>query len=208
MKRGVNTYVLGLTGSIGCGKSTTARMFRRLGVPVSEADKIVHDLYRAPDFLKKLRTLFPSFFSSGVLDRRKLSEQAFQDQALLKHLEALIHPEVLKVHKTFIEEHRRHGSPLAVLDVPLLYETGMDGLCDGVLVVDCPASLARDRVMERPFMSSALFENIMSRQLDQDEKKKRADFILDTGRSRVHTFKSLLNLLEKECSFSGGQKHA
>jgi len=183
-------------------------MFRRLGIPVSEADEIVHNLYRDPVFLKKIEALLPSFFHLGSLDRRRLSEAAFHDQAILRKLEELIHPEVLKNHKAFLNEHQNQGSPLVVLDIPLLFETGMDGLCNGVLVVDCPADLARERIMERSYMTLELFEKIRSRQLPQEEKKRRAHFILDTGRSRVHTFRSLINLLEKECALFRRQKHA
>lgn len=193
---------------MGCGKSTTAQMFRRLKIPVSEADRIVHQLYQAEDFLSILKNRYPGFFKRGVLQRALLTREAFERDEVLKSLEGLIHPLVAKRHQEFIDHHRSLKTPLIVLDVPLLFEIRMNELCDGVLVVDCPGLVAKERVLKRPHMTAELFEKIRVRQMEQEEKKRRADFILDTGQSRVHTFRALIQLLERACSTSWRQKDA
>ncbi|WP_421580386.1 dephospho-CoA kinase [Shinella sp. M31] len=171
--------VLGLTGSIGTGKSTTAVMFRDLGVPVHDADATVHDLYRN-EAVAPVVALFPEALKDGVIDRKVLSATLAQAPERFRALEAVIHPLVRARETAFLEMERQKGSALVVLDIPLLYETGGEKRVDKVVVVTCDAQTQRRRVLARPDMTEEKFALILSRQMPDAEKRKRADFIVYT----------------------------
>ncbi|MGB3877429.1 MAG: dephospho-CoA kinase [Shinella zoogloeoides] len=173
--------VLGLTGSIGTGKSTTAAMFRDLGVPVHDADATVHDLYRA-EAVAPVAALFPEALQAGVIDRKALSAVLARSPERFGELEAVIHPLVRSRETAFLDAERRNGAPLVLLDIPLLYETGGEKRVDKVVVVTCDPQVQRERVLARPGMTEEKFQLILSRQMPDVEKRRRADFIIDTGR--------------------------
>ncbi|WP_201829075.1 dephospho-CoA kinase [Microvirga zambiensis] len=174
------TFVLGLTGSIGMGKSATADLFRRLGVPVHDADATVHRLYRgraAPPIEKA----FPGTVGDGIVDRARLSAAVLNDPARMKQLEAIVHPLVREEEKNFLARVSALA-PVAVLDIPLLFETGGERRCDAVLVVTAPLSVQRARVLARPGMTEEKFSAILAKQMPDAEKRARAHFLVDTGR--------------------------
>lgn len=173
--------VLGLTGSIGTGKSTTAAMFRDLGVPVHDADATVHDLYRA-EAVAPVAALFPEALENGTIDRKALSAILARSPERFGELEAVIHPLVRARETAFLDAERRNGAPLVLLDIPLLYETGGEKRVDKVVVVTCDPQTQRERVLARPGMTEEKFQLILSRQMPDAEKRRRADFIIDTGR--------------------------
>jgi len=173
--------VLGLTGSIGTGKTTTAAMFRDRGVPVYDADATVHDLY-TKEAVQPVAARFPEALADGVIDRKILSSLLAQSPARFAELEAIIHPLVRARETAFLDAERRNGSPLVLLDIPLLYETGGEARIDKVVVVTCDAEIQRQRVLARPGMTEEKFQLILSRQMPDAEKRKRADFLIDTGK--------------------------
>ncbi|MEW9617310.1 dephospho-CoA kinase [Shinella sp. S4-D37] len=173
--------VLGLTGSIGTGKSTTAAMFRDLGVPVHDADATVHDLYRS-DAVAPVAEQFPEALRDGTIDRKALSAALARSPDRFAALEAIIHPLVRAREKAFLDAERDRGAPLVLLDIPLLYETGAEARVDKVVVVTCAPEIQRQRVLARPGMTEEKFKLILSRQMPDAEKRRRADFIIDTGR--------------------------
>lgn len=173
--------VLALTGSIGMGKSTTAAMFRELGVPVHDADATVHELYSGKA-VEKIAALFPSAVVDGAVDRARLGAVVLSDAAAMKKLEAVVHPMVRDAERQFLEEARNGGQPLVVLDIPLLFETGGEARVDGVVVVSCPPDEQRRRVLKRPGMTAEKFDAILARQVPDAEKRQKADFVVDTGK--------------------------
>lgn len=173
--------VVGLTGSVGMGKSTTADLFRREGVPVFDADAAVHDLYRGAA-VAPVAAVFPEAVRAGVIDRAVLGRRVFEDPAAMRRLEAIVHPLVAAARARFIEAARRDGAALCVLDVPLLFETGGDAEVDAVVVVSAPEPVQKARVMARPGMTEARFAAILAKQMPDADKRRRADFIIDTGR--------------------------
>lgn len=172
--------VLGLTGSIGMGKSTTAAMFRDLGVPVHDSDEAVHRLYAGPA-APLIEMAFPGVVVDGRVDRQKLAMHVVGKPDALKRLESIVHPLVRADADAFIADHRAGGSPLVVLDIPLLLETKGEARVDRIAVVSAPADLQRSRVIARPGMSEERFEAILAAQLPDAEKRRRADFLIDTG---------------------------
>ncbi|CCV10399.1 dephospho-CoA kinase [Mesorhizobium sp. STM 4661] len=172
--------VLGLTGSIGMGKSTTARMFAEAGVPVHDSDETVHRLY-AGKAAPLVEAAFPGTTVSGSVDRTKLGEHVLGDAAALKRLEAIVHPLVRADADAFLAGNRAAGAPLVVLDIPLLFETAGRGRVDKVVVVTAPADIQRARVLARPGMSEAKLAAILAKQVPDAEKRRQADFIIDTG---------------------------
>jgi dephospho-CoA kinase len=173
--------VLGLTGSIGMGKSTTAQLFMDEGVPVHDADSAVHRLY-AGETAPMVEAAFPGTVSNGVVDRDRLAEAVLGDSEAIKRLEALVHPLVREDSERFLQEHRRKGTPVVVLDIPLLFEKGGREPVDKIVVVTAPADVQRQRVLMRPGMTEKKFESILALQIPDAEKQKRADFIIDTSR--------------------------
>lgn len=172
--------VLGLTGSIGMGKSTTARMFAEAGVPVHDSDETVHRLY-AGKAAPLIEAAFSGVASGGAIDRTKLSRRVLGDAAALKRLEEIIHPLVRADADAFVASHRAAGAPLIVLDIPLLFETGGQARVDKIAVVSAPADVQRRRVMARPGMTAQKFESILARQVPDADKRAQADFVIDTG---------------------------
>jgi dephospho-CoA kinase len=172
--------VLGLTGSIGMGKSTTAKMFAEAGVPVHDSDETVHRLY-AGKAAPLVEAAFPGTTLSGSVDRTKLAERVLGDAAALKRLEAIIHPLVRADADAFLARNRAAGAPLVVLDVPLLFETGGRGRVDKVVVVTASAEIQRARVLARPGMTEEKLASILARQVPDAEKREAADFVIDTG---------------------------
>ena len=175
------TFVLGLTGSIGMGNSTTAGLFARLGVPVHDADAAVHALYRA-EAAPLIEAAFPGTVRDGVVDRKALGARVLGDPAALRRLEAVVHPLVRGAEEAFLARAAAARAPLGVLDIPLLLETGGEVRCDAVVVVTAPAQVQRARVLDRPGMSEAALEAILSRQMPDAQKRKKAHFLVDTGR--------------------------
>jgi dephospho-CoA kinase len=173
-------FVLGLTGSIGMGKSTTAAMFRALGVPVHDSDAAVHRLYsgRAAPLVE---AAFPGATTDGVVDRARLGAMVLGDPAAMRRLEALVHPLVREEEAAFRRQAGATRAGLAVLDIPLLFETGADARVDAVVVVTAPAEVQRARVLARPGMTEERFRQILARQTPDDEKRRRAHFVIDTG---------------------------
>ncbi len=172
--------VLGLTGSIGMGKSTTARMFMDEGVPVHDSDEAVHRLY-AGVAAPLIEARFPGTVVDGAVDRDRLSKVVIGKPDALRDLEAIVHPLVRADADAFLARHRAAGAPLAVLDIPLLYETGGRGRVDRVVVVTAPAAAQRERVLARPGMTEEKFAAILARQVPDAEKRARADYVIDTG---------------------------
>jgi dephospho-CoA kinase len=171
--------VLGLTGSIGTGKSTTAAMFRTFGVPVHDADATVHDLYRR-EAVAPVGARFPEALKDGVIDRKALSAILAEAPDRFAELEAIIHPLVRAREAAFLEAERQNGSALVVLDIPLLYETGGEKRVDKVVVVTCDAETQRSRVLARPGMTEEKLALILSRQMPDAQKRARADFVIHT----------------------------
>lgn len=177
--------VLGLTGSIGMGKSTTAQMFRDEGVPVHDADACVHALYEGKA-VPVVEALFPGTTKNGAVDRAKLAQAVLGNSDAIKKLEAAIHPMVQAEKLAFIRRAQANNEPLVVLDIPLLFETGGDKQVDGIVVVTASAEEQRRRVLERPDMTEDKLESILKRQTPDSEKRARADFIIDTELGLEH----------------------
>ena len=183
--------VLGLTGSIGMGKTTTARFFAEAGVPVFDADAAVHRLY-AGEAVAAVESAFPGTTTEHGVDRDRLAQAVVGDPAALARLEAIIHPLVRREELRFIDEADNAGARVAVLDIPLLFETGRDSLVDAVVVVSAPAEVQRARVVERPGMTEEKFRVLLEKQMPDEEKRRRADFVVDSSgsydsaRAQVH----------------------
>lgn len=175
--------ILGLTGSIGMGKSTTAKMFEAQGAPVYDSDAAVHALYSVGGAaVGPVEAAFPGVVVDGAIDRARLSAQVVGDPEALEKLEAIVHPLVGAHRIGFFEKAQADGHDIVVLDVPLLYETGGQNNVHKVVVVSAPADVQRERVLARPGMTPEKFEAILARQLPDAEKRARADFVVDTGR--------------------------
>lgn len=172
--------VLGLTGSIGMGKSATAKMFADAGVPVHDSDETVHRLYSGKA-APLVEAAFPGTTQEGVVDRVKLSAKVLADPAALKQLEVIVHPLVRADADAFLAKHRAAGAPAAVLDIPLLFETGGRNRVDKVVVVTAAPEIQRARVLARPGMSEEKFSSILAKQVPDAEKRRQADFVIDTG---------------------------
>jgi dephospho-CoA kinase len=172
--------VLGLTGSVGMGKSTTAGFFVEAGAPVHDADAAVHRLY-AGEAVALIEAAFPGTTSGGTVDRTLLARRVLGDPVALKRLEAIVHPLVQASERRFLADAEARGDKVVVLDIPLLFETGGDARVDAVVVVSAPAAVQRARVLERPGMTAEKFEAILSQQMPDAEKRRRADFVVDTS---------------------------
>jgi dephospho-CoA kinase len=171
--------LIGLTGSIGMGKSTIAKRFAEQGVPVVDADQVVHDLYER-EAVALIEAAFPGTTTDGRVDRVKLSQKLMADPARFKRLEAIVHPLVYQAERRALQDHAAAGAELAVLEVPLLFETGGDARVDVTVVVSAPEDVQRERVLAREGMTAEKFDAIRSRQLPEAEKRRRADFIVET----------------------------
>lgn len=187
--------ILGLTGSIGMGKSTTAGFFSQAGIPVYSADEAVHQLYESKPVIKQLHRIFPNCITDDRIDREKLSKEIVADPSKLKSLETLIHPLVRQKEIAFVKKHRDDCAKLVVLDIPLLFEKGPEGRVDKIAVVSAPAAIQRQRVLARPGWNSEKFDQIVSRQIPDHEKRKRADFIIDTSQGFAHAKKQVQSII-------------
>jgi len=172
---------LGLTGSIGMGKSATATMFREAGIPVHDSDAAVHRLY-AGAAAPLIEAAFPGTVKDGVVDRALLGAVVLNNDAAMKKLESIVHPLVTETTLNFLATAEKAGHRLVVLDVPLLFEVGRDRDCDAIVVVSADPSVQRERVLARPGMTEAKFQAIVARQIPDSEKRRRAHFVIDTGR--------------------------
>jgi len=189
--------VVAVTGSIGMGKSETTRMFARLGVPVFDADAAVHALYeKGGDAVAPIAAAFPDAIVDGAVDRTKLAGLVLGDTAAMQRLEAIVHPLVRAARERFLAGLRAKGADLAVIDIPLLFETRAEGEVDRVVVVSAPADVQRARVLERPGMSVEKFESILAKQVPDSEKRKRADFIVETDRGLDDAFQQVTQIVE------------
>ena len=174
-------FILGLTGSLGMGKSVTARFFAEQGVPVHDADAVVHRLYEG-EAAAAIEAAFPGTTAGGKVDRDKLAARVLGDGAALKRLEAIVHPLVQEAERRLLAEAEARGEQVAVLDIPLLFETGGEKRVDAVVVVSAPREVQRARVLERPGMTVEKLEAILAKQMPDEEKRRRADFVVDTSR--------------------------
>src|SRR6266576_1605142 len=172
--------ILGLTGSIGMGKSTTAKLFAEAGVPVYDADAAVHMLYEG-EAVPAIEAAFPGTTVDGKVERNKLSARVVHDPAAIKQLEQIVHPMLGASRQKFMADAERSGAPVAVVDVPLLFETGGEKRVDAVVVVTTTPEIQRQRILERDNMTGEKLEAILARQLPDVEKRKRADFVVDTS---------------------------
>lgn len=188
--------VLGLTGSIGMGKSTTARMFAEAGVPVHDSDEAVHRLY-AGKAAPLVEAAFPGVVVDGVIDRGRLAGHVLGDPKALQTLESIIHPLVRADADAFLARCRKKNAPLAVLDIPLLFETGGRGRVDKVVVVSAPAEIQRQRVLARPGMSEEKLQAILARQVPDARKREQADFVIDTGQGMEAARRAVAGIIEQ-----------
>lgn len=191
--------VLGLTGSIGMGKSTAAAMFRRLGVPVHDADAAVHRLLATDRAtIAAVAREFPGSVRDGVVDRQVLGAMVFGDAAARRRLEAILHPRVRAATRRFLDRHARARTPLVVLDIPLLFETGGERRVAAVVVASAPAWLQRQRVMRRPGMTEEKFAGILKSQMPDREKRRRADYVVETGLGKYYTWCHIRRIVDEQ----------
>ena len=186
--------VLGLTGSIGMGKSTTARLFSEAGIPVYDADAAVHAIYEG-EAAPVIEATFPGTTVDGKVDREKLSAKVVHDTAAMKRLEEIVHPMLHVYRRAFLEQAERSGAAVAVVDVPLLFETGGEQDVDAVVVVTTTPDVQRKRIMARNNMTSEKLEAILARQLPDAEKRTRADFVVDTSHGLDHVRAQIREIL-------------
>lgn len=190
--------VLGLTGSIGMGKSTTANMFRGFDCPVFDADAAVHDLYaKGGKAVPLIKAVFPDAIKDGAVDRSVLGQHMRADPLNLTVLESFIHPMVSELRTEFFKEAEERGADVVVLDVPLLFETGGDKLVDKVAVVTAPEYVQRERVMARPGMTKALFAALLSRQIPDRDKRIRADYLIFTDQGLPFAREQVQKILQE-----------
>ena len=195
--------LIGLTGSIGMGKSTVAQMFAEAGALVCDSDALVHAIYaKGGRAVEPVGAAFPDIVVDGAVDRARLSKAVMNDPDAFKRLEQIVHPLVKAEQQAFLDNARAQGAALVVLDIPLLFEGGGEKNVDKVVVVSAPGDVQRARVLARPGMSVEKFETILSRQVPDAEKRARADFVIDTGvpleetRAQVHAVVAKLRELE------------
>lgn len=184
--------IIGLTGSIAMGKSVAAKMFRRLGLPVRDSDATIHRLLaKGGAGVAPVAKLFPDAIVEGAVDRQKLGAKVFADPAALAHLEAILHPLARQDMKAFLDRHRRQRTKRVVLDVPLLYETEIDAICDLVVVVSASPAIQRQRALSRPGMTDEKLAGILARQMPDSEKRRRADIVAITALGYLPTLRAL-----------------
>ena len=174
-------FILGLTGSVGMGKSATARLFSEFGVPVHDADAVVHRLYEG-EAVGAIEHAFPGTVRDGKVDRGKLAGDVLSDPAALARLEDIVHPLVRAAEDELIAAAQRRGEATVVLDIPLLFETGAEKRVNAVVVVTASPDIQRERVLARPAMTVQKLESILARQMPDSEKRRRADFVVDTSK--------------------------
>jgi dephospho-CoA kinase len=188
--------ILGLTGSIGMGKSTTAKLFEEAGVPVYDADAAVHKIYEG-EAVPAIDAAFPGTTADGKVDRNKLSAKVVHDPAAMKRLEQIVHPMLGASRQKFLRDAEQSGAPVAVVDVPLLFETGGEKRVDAVVVVTTTPEIQRRRILERDNMTGEKLDAILARQLPDAEKRKRADFVVDTSHGLDHVRTRIRDILDQ-----------
>lgn len=189
--------LIGLTGSIGMGKSETAKMFAKLGIPVNDSDANVHAIYEPGGAaVLEIEKTFPGTVKDRRVDRAALSAALAADPSGFKKLEAIVHPLVAKTQRDFLEKAERNGADLVVLDVPLLFETGGHARMDAVVVVSAPSHIQRDRVLARADMTAEKFDQILSRQMPDEEKRAKAHFVVETDKGLDHAFAQVKAIVE------------
>jgi dephospho-CoA kinase len=191
---GKKPFVLCLTGSLGMGKSTAAKFFAEEGVPVHDSDATVHALYEG-EAVAAIEAAFPGATAGGKVDRGKLAAMVVNDKAALARLEAIVHPLVGQVRDKFLADAQARGTSVVLLDIPLLFEIGNECNCDAVVVVSAPAEVQRARAFERPGMTEEKFAAIMAKQLPDAEKRRRADFIVDSSQGFDHARAQVRDIL-------------
>jgi dephospho-CoA kinase len=195
-------FVLCLTGSLGMGKSRTASFFAEAGVPVHDSDAVVHALYEG-EAVPLIERAFPGATAGGKVDRAKLAAMVLGDAAVIARLEAIVHPLVAEVRDNFLAQAQAHGAPVVVLDVPLLFETGGERGCDAVVVISAPAETQRQRAFDRPGMTEEKFAALLAKQMPDAEKRRRADFIVDSSQSFDHARAQVRDILQAVAKMRG-----
>ena len=188
-------FVLCLTGSLGMGKSTAAKFFAETGAPVHDSDAVVHALYEG-EAVPLIEAAFPGSTSAGKVDRNKLAAMVLHDDAALARLEAIIHPLVTASRERFLAEAQARGAPVAVVDIPLLFETAAQSQCDAVVVVSAPAEIQRRRALDRPGMTEEKLAALLSKQMPDEEKRRRADFVVDSSQEFDQTRAQIRDILQ------------
>ncbi len=189
-------FILGLTGSIGMGKSTAAQAFRRFGLPVHDSDAAVHALMGPGGAaVAEVDAAFPGVVTGGAVDRKALGARVFNDTTALRRLEAILHPLVRRSEERFLGHCARRRAKSVVLDIPLLFETGGEGRCDAVAVVSAPAREQRRRVLRRPGMTAEKFAGILAHQIDDKLKCRAADFVVQTGLGRAFSLQQISHIV-------------
>ena len=205
-------FLVGLTGSIGMGKSETAKMFAKLGVPVYDSDAAVHRLYqKGGAAVAEIEKAFPGCVAEGSVDRAALTRVVTADKARFQELERIVHPLVAREQQTFLQQAMAAGAEMVVLDIPLLFETGGHDRMDAVVVVSAPADVQRARVLARPGMSAEKLDHILARQVPDAEKRARAHFVIETDKGLDHAFeqvKEVVKALHKRRLAAQGQRDA
>ena len=196
--------ILGLTGSIGMGKSTTAAMFRDFGVPVHDADATVHRLY-AGDAAPLVEAAFPGVVRDGAVDRALLGPKVLGNAEAMGKLEAIVHPLVRREEQAFLKRAAAGRAPVAVLDIPLLFETKGEGRCDAIVVATAAAAVQRARVLARPGMSGERLQQILAKQTPDSEKRRRAHFLVDTGLGMAGARRQVRDILRACAGMPGGK---
>jgi dephospho-CoA kinase len=196
--------VLGLTGSIGMGKSTTAQLFAEAGVPVYDADAAVHRLYEA-EAGPAIEAAFPGTTVDGKVDRNRLSAHVVHDPAAMKRLEEIVHPMLGASRQKFLRDAEQSGAPVAVVDVPLLFETGGEKRVDAVVVVTTMPEIQRERILARPNMTEEKLAAILARQMPDAEKRKRAHFVVDTSHGLDHVRARIRDILAEAAKMPPGR---
>jgi dephospho-CoA kinase len=197
-------FILGLTGSIGMGKSTTSRFFREAGVAVHDSDAVVHQLYDG-EAVAPVEAAFPGVAVDGKIDRTKLAARLVGNADAIKRLEAIVHPLVRAVSQRFLDAQKARGARVAVLDIPLLFETGGERRVDAVVVVSAPAEVQRQRVLSRPGMTAERFETLLARQMSDADKRARAHFVVDSSRSFDSARAQVHGILRAVAALPGGR---
>jgi dephospho-CoA kinase len=189
-------FVLCLTGSLGMGKSTAAKFFAETGLPVHDSDAVVHALYEG-EAVPLFEAAFPGSTSAGKVDRNKLAAIVLHNDAALARLEAIIHPLVTASRERFLAEAQARGAPLVVVDIPLLFETAAQSRCDAVVVVSAPADIQRQRALDRPGMTEEKLTALLAKQMPDEEKRRRADFVVDSSQAFDHTRAQIRDILQR-----------
>jgi dephospho-CoA kinase len=202
---GERPFVLCLTGSLGMGKSTAAKFFAEAGVPVHDSDATVHALYEG-EAVPLVERAFPGSTTDGKIDRGKLAAMVIKNAEALRRLEAIVHPLVSASREKFLADAQARGAPIVLFDIPLLFETTAHGSCDAVVVVTAPPELQRQRAFDRPGMTDEKFLALLAKQMPDAEKRRRADFVVDSSQSFDHTRAQIRDILQQVANMRHRQR--